>query len=95
MPEVENSEVQSNGNVVMAKVDDSSYEKLYNRMVLFTFFVAGPILGIALSLKMFGVATIGTIAFAYLTLQNKRYRMAAIVYTGLLTAAVVVCVLRH
>ena len=79
----------------MAKVDDSSYEKLYNRMVLFTFFVAGPILGIALSLKMFGVATIGTIAFAYLTLQNKRYRTAAIVYSGLLTADLVACVLRH
>jgi hypothetical protein len=95
MPEVENSEIQSNDNIVLAKVDDSRYEKLYDRMVLFTFFIAGPLLGIALSLKLFGVATIGTIAFAYLTLQNKRYRMAAVVYTGLLIAAVVVCVLRR
>jgi hypothetical protein len=95
MPEVENSEIQSNSNIVMDKVDSSTYEKLYDRMVLFTFFIAGPLLGIAMSLKMFGVATIGTVAFAYLTLQNKRYRTPALLYTGLLIAAVVVCVLRR
>ena len=95
MAEVENTEIQSPGSVLSTRSEDCRYETLYNRMVLFTFFVAGPALGIAMSLKMFGVATIGTIAFAFLTVQNKRYRLAAIVYTALLAVATAVCLLRH
>ncbi len=92
--EVDNLPVQSSDEAGAPVLDDASHEKLYSRMVLFTFFLAGPILGLVLSLKLFGMATVGTLTFAFLTLQNKRYRAAAIVYTGLLVVAVVVCILR-
>ncbi len=94
MAAVEKSPVQSSDENVSPVLNDASQEKLYSRMVLFTFFLAGPLLGLALSLKLFGMAAVGTLTFAFLTLQNKRYRAAAIVYTGLLVVAVVVCILR-
>ncbi len=69
-------------------------EQVYDRLVLFTFCLAGPLIGFALSIKLLGVAIVATLVFAYLTLQNKRYRLPAITYVFLLGVAILVCCIR-